>query len=341
MDNPLRDGRPRIQTGPGRRARLQSRGSYPGRQTRQVPALRSKDVLHNYTVAQFRVKMDLIPGMQTYPVVYTHGAGSFRSTVRRALRHRPSYDARRRRRRRAKLTSRPGWPATRRTRTRSTARPVTQQLGKAQYGVCAACHGQNGEGLPLHSMRPSSPARASGTYASIMNSCLSRTASVASTKTTYLRRSRWHWHGQYARRRTRRSATSSRTFETFPDDPCAANGRRRCRQRRATCTGYAPTATAADGMPVCRHERTAHGRHDRLVPRAPDAEFQGRRSRDRTRTTSTACRWDFMGRTLQDDQAINDLVAYINSLSRSLTGWPTFQSPIAITKSNITIRRRS
>ena len=28
--------------------------------------LRSKDVLHNFTVAQFRVKMDLVPGMVTY-----------------------------------------------------------------------------------------------------------------------------------------------------------------------------------------------------------------------------------------------------------------------------------
>ena len=28
--------------------------------------LRSKDVLHNFTVPQFRVKMDLVPGMVTY-----------------------------------------------------------------------------------------------------------------------------------------------------------------------------------------------------------------------------------------------------------------------------------
>ena len=28
--------------------------------------LRSKDVLHNFAVAQFRVKMDLVPGMVTY-----------------------------------------------------------------------------------------------------------------------------------------------------------------------------------------------------------------------------------------------------------------------------------
>ena len=27
--------------------------------------LRSKDVLHNFTVAQFRVKMDMVPGMVT------------------------------------------------------------------------------------------------------------------------------------------------------------------------------------------------------------------------------------------------------------------------------------
>ena len=31
--------------------------------------LRSKDVLHNFTVAQFRVKMDLVPGMNTFLVV--------------------------------------------------------------------------------------------------------------------------------------------------------------------------------------------------------------------------------------------------------------------------------
>ena len=28
--------------------------------------LRSKDVLHNFSVAQFRVKMDLVPGLVTY-----------------------------------------------------------------------------------------------------------------------------------------------------------------------------------------------------------------------------------------------------------------------------------
>ena len=32
--------------------------------------LRSKDVLHNFAVPQFRVKMDLIPGMVTLRVVY-------------------------------------------------------------------------------------------------------------------------------------------------------------------------------------------------------------------------------------------------------------------------------
>ena len=28
--------------------------------------LRSKDVLHNFTVAQFRVKMDAVPGMESF-----------------------------------------------------------------------------------------------------------------------------------------------------------------------------------------------------------------------------------------------------------------------------------
>ena len=39
--------------------------------------LRSKDVLHNFTVAQFRVKMDLVPGMVTYMWLTPTRTGAF------------------------------------------------------------------------------------------------------------------------------------------------------------------------------------------------------------------------------------------------------------------------
>ena len=56
--------------------------------------LRSIDVLHNFTVPQFRVKMDLVPGLVTYVWFTPTRAGQLRRAVRGALRHRPLHDAR-------------------------------------------------------------------------------------------------------------------------------------------------------------------------------------------------------------------------------------------------------
>ena len=39
--------------------------------------LRSKDVLHNFAVPQFRVKMDLVPGMVTYAWLTPTATGTF------------------------------------------------------------------------------------------------------------------------------------------------------------------------------------------------------------------------------------------------------------------------
>ena len=107
--------------------------------------LRSKDVLHNFTVAQFRVKMDLVPGLVTFIWLTPTRTGSFevlceelcgiahhamRSRVvvqeqdefRAWLSEQPTY---------ASLLARPDGDAT---------------VGRASYAVCAACHGAQGEG---------------------------------------------------------------------------------------------------------------------------------------------------------------------------------------------------
>ena len=63
-----------------------------GRPVKMV--LRSKDVLHDFYVPQFRAKMDLVPGIVTYFWLTPTVAGNYRHPLRRAVRRRPSPDAR-------------------------------------------------------------------------------------------------------------------------------------------------------------------------------------------------------------------------------------------------------
>lgn len=107
--------------------------------------LRSNDVLHNYTVPQFRVKMDLVPGMISYIWFEPNKAGSYdimceelcgighfvmRGKV--VVETQAEYDA---------------WLAEQPTfaETQAVAAP-NPAAGQAQYAVCAACHGAQGEG---------------------------------------------------------------------------------------------------------------------------------------------------------------------------------------------------
>jgi heme/copper-type cytochrome/quinol oxidase subunit 2 len=63
--------------------------------------LRSKDVLHNFAVPQFRVKMDLVPGMVTFVWLTPTRCWQVRPTVHGVVRYRALHDARLRRRRSA------------------------------------------------------------------------------------------------------------------------------------------------------------------------------------------------------------------------------------------------
>ncbi len=107
--------------------------------------LRSKDVLHDYAVAQFRVKMDLVPGSVTYMWLTPTVAGKYdilceelcglghhvmRGTV--VVEDEVSYNA---------------WLATQPTYAQTLAQAAGDPVqGRAFYAVCAACHGANGEG---------------------------------------------------------------------------------------------------------------------------------------------------------------------------------------------------
>jgi len=107
--------------------------------------LRSKDVLHNYTVPQFRVKMDMVPGMVTYLWFTPTVTGSFdilceelcgighhvmRGQI--VVAEQADYDA---------------WLAAQPTFAEMSARSAPNATsGQQQYAVCASCHGQQGEG---------------------------------------------------------------------------------------------------------------------------------------------------------------------------------------------------
>ncbi len=107
--------------------------------------LRSKDVLHNFTVPQFRVKMDLVPGMVSYIWLTPTRTGRFdvlceelcglahfamRSKV--VVEEEAEFEA---------------WLANQPSHATMVARAQTSApAGQALYAVCSACHGAQGEG---------------------------------------------------------------------------------------------------------------------------------------------------------------------------------------------------
>jgi cytochrome c oxidase subunit 2 len=107
--------------------------------------LRSTDVLHNFTVPQFRVKMDLVPGMVTYQwfqptrvgtydvLCEEHcGVGHFAMRSKVVVEEPADFEA---------------WLDAQPTFAQTQARPLgNATAGAAMYGVCAACHGTQGEG---------------------------------------------------------------------------------------------------------------------------------------------------------------------------------------------------
>lgn len=109
--------------------------------------LRSNDVLHNYTVPQFRVKMDLVPGLVSYLWFDPNkegrydilcqelcGIGHFIMRGAIVIESEQDYEA---------------WLATKPTFAETQSMPPANvAAGQAQYAVCAACHGAQGEGNP-------------------------------------------------------------------------------------------------------------------------------------------------------------------------------------------------
>jgi cytochrome c oxidase subunit 2 len=113
--------------------------------------LRGKDVLHNFAVPQFRVKMDLVPGLVTY-IWFTPtrvgkfdllcnelcGVGHFVMRGKVVVEEEQAYQA--------WLSSQPTF-----AQMQAQAAGGSAGAGEALYAVCAGCHGAQAEGNPaLH-----------------------------------------------------------------------------------------------------------------------------------------------------------------------------------------------
>jgi cytochrome c oxidase subunit 2 len=268
--------------------------------------LRSKDVLHNFTVAQFRVKMDLVPGMQTYlwltptkigrfEVLCEELCGIAHHTMRGAVIVEDSsdYDA---------------WIAQQTTFAESQAVVEGNAVvGAAQYAVCAACHGQQGEGL-LAMNAPKLAGQGAWYIERQIKAYKNGLRGV-------------HDDDLYGKQMAPMAATLINDaaianviahIQSLPDTPAAqtvegdvAKGQRLYRVC-AYCHG-------GDGLGIqaLNAPRTA-GMTDWYMAR------QLQNFKDDVRGSHLqdfyGKQMGFMGRILQDEQAINDVIAYINTL---------------------------
>ena len=112
--------------------------------------LRSKDVLHNFTVPQFRAKMDLVPGLVTYFWFTPTRTGKFDLLCMElcGIGHyamRGSVVV-------TEADAFQSWLSSHPTYAQTVARAAGNvAAGKQLYAACGACHGPQGEGNPaLH-----------------------------------------------------------------------------------------------------------------------------------------------------------------------------------------------
>ena len=268
--------------------------------------LRSKDVLHNFTVTQFRVKMDLVPGMVThmwltptvpgsYEILCEElcGVGHFAMRGRVVVTQRDEFDA---------------WLASNPTFGEARAMAAADPAAAAgQYAVCTACHGPSGEGNPqLNAPR------------------------IAGQPAWYVSRQLRHFRaGIRGAHESDAYGAQMRAFAAMlPDEAAIRN-----------IAAYVESLPGAEGQAtvtgnVARGERlymtcaSCHGREGQGIwalnaPRLADMsdwymvrQLQNFQHGVRGSHTADYYGWQMaaMADALKDERSINDVVAYINTL---------------------------
>ena len=268
--------------------------------------LRSKDVLHNFTVAQFRVKMDLVPGMNTFMWLTPTrtgrfellceelcGVGHFAMRGAVVVDEQENFDT---------------WLAQQPTFAEQNSRVAgNADIGSAQYAVCAACHGPQGQGVAA------------------MNA-----PKIAGQSDWYLKRQILSYKNGL------RGVHKDDTFgqqmigmvATLPDETAVDN----VVAHIATLPDKQPEATVSGDVANGQHIYTVcaycHGSNGMGLqalnaPRiAGGSDWYMARQLDNFKTGVRGAhpkdyygyQMGLMSITLRDEQAINDVIAYINTL---------------------------
>lgn len=273
--------------------------------------LRSKDVLHDFYVPEFRAKMDAVPGMitymwftptkvGTYEVLCAELCGMGHHTMRGTVivDTGEDYDA---------------WLDNQVTFAQMSARPEGDPVaGQAAYAVCAACHGPAGEGM----IALNAPKLSGQDDWYLRHQILA-----------YKRGHRGvHEDDTYGREMAPMVATlfNDTAIEnviayigSLPDDPAPA-----------TIEGDIERgADLYSGCTVC-HDSDGSGSHGTFAPRIAGMndwylvrQLQNFREgiRGYKQTDNLGKQMGLMSKQLGDDQAINDVVAYINTMSTPMT----------------------
>ena len=268
--------------------------------------LRSKDVLHNFTVPQFRVKMDLVPGMVTYqwftPTVVGEydvlceelcGLAHFAMRGRVVVDTQEDFDA---------------WLEAQPTFAETMARPAGDATaGQAAYAICAACHGPDGQGMQA------------------LNS-----PKLTGQEGWYLRRQIKYFKDGI--RGTAEGdtfgATMAPIMAAVPDDATIDNIVAYIETLPAEPAAATITGDVARGQELYRSCAACHGDNgegiwalnapglagmtDWYIARQLQYFKDGVRGSDRG--DAYGHQMQLLATSLRDEQAINDVVAYINSL---------------------------
>ena len=267
--------------------------------------LRSKDVLHNFTVAQFRVKMDLVPGLETYMWLEPTKVGEYEvlceelcGVAHHAMRGRVIVD---------EPEDYQAWVDGQPTFGEIQARPAGDPaLGAASYAVCSACHGAQGEGL----VALNAP-KLSGQDPRYLKEQLRKyKAGIRGT----------HEEDLYGRQMQPMAATL--VNDTLVDNVVAYIGTLPDTPAPTTITGN--VERGAELYTVCANCHGADGQGIRMnAPRQAGisdwyllSQLKNYKSgiRGKHPDDLRGKQMGFMARTLLDEQAMRDVVAYINTL---------------------------
>jgi cytochrome c oxidase subunit 2 len=268
--------------------------------------LRSKDVLHNFTVTQFRVKMDVVPGMITYlwltPTVIGEyelmceelcGLAHFAMRGRVVVDSQEAYDS---------------WLAAQSTFSETQAIVAADSAaGAAQYAVCMACHGPAGEG----------------------NQALNAPR-IAGQQAWYLQRQLQNFRsGVRGAHEQDTFGTQMRAFAAMlPDDTAIRNVAAHIESLPGSAPESTVTGDVKRGKSLYTTCAVCHGQHGQGIwalnaPRLVQMSdwYLARQLNNFRAGIRGAHRQDYYGRqmsfmanVLADERAIDDLISYINTL---------------------------